>query len=112
MDDPMLLLDVVILGYGIYILCGAIKMRKDKQPPKWLISADERMRMRYPKKFCECIAKKTIIFGVICVAYGAFTLLESFYLDTMAAELISLAVFLAVLVWFMRELRKAKKECI
>lgn len=108
--DFMSLVDVILIIYGIYSIYIGKKMKTGGEPPQWLMSKQELTLFRKPRQFCEAMSSKTMIFGVICAVYGVYGLLLTVFLKSVAAEWVGIIVFLAGIVWFVRELNKAKKQ--
>ena len=106
----MSLFDIILIVYGIYSVSAAKKMKKEGRPPQWLVSQQDMMCIRNPRQFCECMAPKTMIFGVLCAVYGIYGLVADLYLKSRMAEGIGIIVFLVCIVWFISELNKAKRK--
>ena len=110
MLEFMNIIDVLVLAYGIYCTASSVKMKKEEKPAQWLLNDQDRMLMRRPKEFALYMFPKTMIFGILCIAYGGFALVNDYYLDNFAVAMISLAFFFAVLIWFMIVLRRGKSK--
>lgn len=110
--DFMSVFNIIIMLYGAYSMYTARKMQMDGNPPQWLVSQEELQRMRKPKQFCEIMAPKTMVFGLMCVVYGLFSLVETFFLKNTAAEVAEIAFFIVVIIWFIMNLRRAKRDCM
>lgn len=108
--EIMAVIDIFILGYGLYCFISSFKMRKDGKPAQWLVNADESMRMRHPKEFAAHMFPRTLIFSIFCVVYGVLALLNDVYFANMMAEMIGLAVFFVALIWYIVILRRAKSK--
>ena len=108
-DGGMSIVDVILIICGIYCLFTAGKMKCEHQIPKWLFSEQELYHIRQPKEFCEVMSPKTIIFGVLCMLFGAWGLITEFLITNKLAEAIGIGIFLVGIAWYMAQLSKAKK---
>lgn len=108
--DIMSVFDFILIVCGIYCIAAAVRMKKDGQPPQWLINQEERTRIRRPKQFCEYMSPKTMIFGILCLGYGFYGFFAVYYLKNQIADQIGMGVFIVCIIWFIVILRKARKE--
>lgn len=67
----LMIFDIVILGYGFLIVRGALQMHKTNVPASMLIPAEELTGCKDPVGFCEAMYQKTLVFGILCIVYGA-----------------------------------------
>lgn len=108
----MTIFDFIILIYGAYSVYTAQKMKKTGTPPAWLVPQQDIKRVRKPHEFCEVMRPKTFIFGLVCMLYGIYGLIESFYIKTDFAEAAGVTVFVVFMVWFIISLQNAKGKYI
>ena len=102
--------DLILFVYGIYTIYSAKKMQKDHQVPQWMVAEQERMKIRQPAKFCEMMAPKTQIFGILCILYGVYGMVADVLLKNFVAEMGGIVFFVVIIGWFMSQLNKAKRE--
>ena len=110
--DFIVVFDFILLIYGAYSVYASKKMKQTGQPPQWLMSAEEIQRVRKPQEFCDYMAPKTMLFGILCVVYGAYGVTVSLYLKNQIMEGIGVAAFIICIVWFIVTLTKAKKKYV
>ena len=55
---------------------------------------------------------KTLIFGLACVLYGIYGLIECFYIKNDFAEAAGVTVFVVFVIWFIISLQNAKGKYI
>lgn len=108
----MSVFNVILLLYGLYSIYSGRQMKATGEPVQWLMTMDEIKKARHPAEFCEYMAPKSIIFGVVCVLYGAFAIATDMIWKTNRLEYVSLVVFAVCIGWFYVTLRKAKKKYI
>ena len=98
--DVMLIFDVVIVIFGVYMIGAALKMKKTGKISSVVITAEEIARCRKTKEFIAFIYWKEAVFGALIdkvVSLGAFNVVE-------------LLIFLAAFLWFQSQLRKAREQ--
>lgn len=106
----MTIFDFIILVYGAYSIYTAQQMKKTGNPPIWLIPQQDVHRIQKPAQFCEEMRPKTFLFGLVCVLYGMYGLIESFYINNDFAEAAGVTVFVVFMVWFIITLQNAKRK--
>ena len=109
-DSFMILFDVIIFGYGIYLIYSGYQMKKTHQPSSLIINQTELVGARDVKGFCEAMYKPLILFGVLAVIYGIAGYVNDKYLNEPMANLIAIALFLILCFWFFRETKKNKTK--
>lgn len=109
-DSFMILFDVIILGYGLYMVYSAYQMRKTHQPPTMLINQAELVGARDVKGFCEAMFKPFVLFGMIAAIYGVVGLINDLYMEVPAMNFVSIALFLVLCFWFFKEMKKNKSK--
>ncbi len=100
----MTMIDLLILGIGIYTIYTAIMMKKSQDLKKgWLIGNDVNMRkVRDAKGYIEYIFGKTVFVGGMTVLYGLVGIVTSYVTLSLPIdpEIVMTAVYFVVLVWF------------
>ena len=109
-DSFMILFDVIIFGYGIYLIYSGYQMKKTHQPSSLIINQTELVGARDVKGFCEAMYKPLILFGVLAVIYGIAGYVNDKYLNGPIANLVAVALFLVLCFWFFRETKKNKAK--
>ncbi|MCD8156049.1 MAG: hypothetical protein LUD53_01075 [Clostridiales bacterium] len=104
----MTIFDFIILIYGAYSVYTAQQMKKTGTPPSWLVPQQDLHRIHKPQEFCELMRPKTFLFGLVCMLYGIYGLVESFYIKNDFAEAAGVTVFVVFMVWFIISLQNAK----
>ena len=108
----MTIFDFIILVYGAYSMYTAQQMKKTGVPPQWLVPQQDIHRVHKPEEFCDLMRPKTFVFGLVCVIYGLYGLVESFYIKNDFAEAAGVTVFVIFMVWFIISLQNAKSKYI
>ncbi|MCD8217059.1 MAG: hypothetical protein LUD01_03270 [Clostridiales bacterium] len=104
----MTIFDFIILIYGAYSVYTAQQMKKTGTPPAWLVPQQDLHRIHKPQEFCDLMRPKTFLFGLVCILYGIYGLVESFYIKNDFAEAAGVTVFVVFMVWFIISLQNAK----
>ncbi|MCI8326811.1 MAG: hypothetical protein HFI37_03440 [Lachnospiraceae bacterium] len=81
-------------------------------PAKMLIPEEDLIGSKDPKKFCEVMYKKTFLFGIVCVLYGMAGIGSEMLWKSRMGNSISLTIFIIVVLWYCREMRKARQTYI
>ena len=108
----MTIFDFIILVYGAYSIYTSQQMKKTGVPPAWLIPQQYISRVTRPREFCDVMGPKTFLFGLVCVLYGVYGLIESFYIKNDFAEAAGVTVFVVFVIWFIISLQNAKGKYI
>ncbi len=103
------IVDVILVICGIYCLATVGKMKKSHEIPQWLFSEQELRQIRKPDKFCEEMAPKTTVFGLICVVFGIYGLVIELLWYQKIAEVVGIGVLLIGIAWYSSQLNKVKR---
>ena len=106
----VLLFDIIILILGIAAIHAAIRMKKTGVPSAILIPKEEQARVRNAESFCEKMYQPTILFGALICLYGGVDILNRHFLKVPLMDILSMACFLIVCIWYVRKLREVKGE--
>ena len=107
----LMIFDIVLLGYGFLIVRGALQMHKTNVPASMLISAEELTGCKDPVGFCEAMYQKTLVFGILCIVYGAVCTINEYGLGSIKLlNIIALTVFIIAVLWFCKEMRSAREK--
>ena len=71
-DSFMILFDVIILCYGVYLVYSGYQMKNTHQPSNLIINQADLVGARDTKSFCEAMFKPTVVFGMMAILYGQF----------------------------------------
>ena len=107
-DSFMLLFDVIILCYGVYLVYSGYQMKNTHQPSNLIINQADLIGARDVKGFCDAMFKPTVIFGMMAALYGIVGFVNDRFVDESMVNLVSIALFLIMCVWFMKEMKKKK----
>lgn len=107
----LMIFDIVILGYGFLIVRGALQMHKTNVPASMLIPAEELTGCKDPVGFCKAMYQKTLVFGILCIVYGAVCTINEYGLGSIKLlNIIALTVFIIAVLWFCKEMRSAREK--
>ena len=104
--DVMLIFDVVIAIFGVYMIGAALKMKKTGK----ISSAEEIARCRKTKEFIAFIYWKEAVFGALIIAVGVLGIINDKVVSLGAFNVVELLIFLAAFLWFQSQLRKAREQ--
>ena len=109
-DSFMMLFDLIIFCYGLYMVYSAYQMKKTHQPPAMLINQAELVGARDVKGFCEAMFKPFVVFGMMAAIYGVLGLINDFFISLAALNFAAIILFLIMCYWFFREMKKNKSK--
>ncbi|MEY8331549.1 hypothetical protein AALB53_00225 [Lachnospiraceae bacterium 47-T17] len=109
-DSFMMLFDVIIFCYGVYMVYSAYQMRRTEQPPTMLINPMELVGARDVKGFCEAMFRPFVVFGMMASIYGLLGLVNDFFISLPALNFGAIILFLVMCYWFFREMKKNKSK--
>lgn len=108
--DVMLIFDVVIAIFGVYMIGAALKMKKTGKISSAVITAEEIARCRETKEFIAFIYWKEAVFGALIIAVGVLGIINDKVVSLGAFNVVELLIFLAAFLWFQSQLRKAREQ--
>jgi hypothetical protein len=111
-DSFLVLFDMIILFYGVYMVYCAFQMQKTHRPPNLIINESDLVGARDVKGFCDAMYKPLVCFGILAAIYGVISFVNDNYLDLPAVSFTSVVVFLAMCVWFVRLTKKNRTKYI
>ena len=103
--------DVVVLGFGVYLLISGTKMRHTKEPGTMILSEEEVKKCVQKEALAEFFFWREILMGVVFILYGVIRLLDKFVLKIGGILDIALMVFLLITaMWFYKSLMTARAK--
>lgn len=93
--DVMLIFDVVIAIFGVYMIAAALKMKKTGKISSAVITAEEIARCRKTKEFIAFIYWKEAVFGALIIAVGVLGIINDKVVSLGAFNVVELLIFLA-----------------
>lgn len=110
--DIMIIIDIVIAVFGIYMIGASLKMKKTGNISSVIITEEEIAKCKDKQGFIAFMYWKETAFGGVLVLVGALGLIDSLVASLGKWNIVELIVFLAAFVWFQTELRKARVKYI
>lgn len=114
MDDNIWsIFDLIFLAAGAYIIYAFILLKTTGElKTQILLNRDTDLKkckdLEGYKKF---IAPKLLTFGIVCIIYGAFGLVNTYVAELpLWLYIATMVLFFAALVWFALQSRKGTKE--
>lgn len=112
MKSVMLLFDIVVLIFGIYMIGAGLKMKKTGEISSAVITAEEIAKCRDKKGFIAFIYWKEAIFGGVVALVGVLGIVNEAIVSLGVLNIIEMIVFFATFIWFQIQLRTARKKYI
>lgn len=109
-DNIMMIFDVIIFGYGVYMVYCAKQMRETGQPPTILLNPMELVGARDIAGFCKAMYKPLMLFGIMAMVYGVVGMVNDLFVSMQMINLLLIGIFLLMCVWFFREMKHNKTK--
>ena len=109
-DSFMILFDVIILCYGVYLVYSGYQMKNTHQPSNLIINQADLVGARDTKSFCEAMFKPTVVFGIAAILYGGLAFADDRYLHVPMINTVAMPIFLALCIWFVWKMKKIKEK--
>lgn len=104
----VLIFDVIIFIFGADALYAAVRMKKTGVPSAILIPKEEQAKVKNPEKFCQKMYQPTIMFGLMICLYAAADFINRRVFQAPAVDLLGMACFFIVCIWYVKKLREVK----
>lgn len=108
--NVMIIFNIVIMGFGIYMIAAALKMKKTGVISSAVITEEEIAKCKDKKGFIEFMYWREAFFGVLIIIVGALGLVDDLVVSLGIFNIIEMLVFLAAFLWFQTGLRKAREK--
>ena len=107
-----LILNVVVLAYGIYTLITWYQMKQTGEINKRLLTRNRLMGRpcRDKQAFYDAVLQPTMIMGIVTTVVGALSIITTILRAGRYATLAADIVFLAVAVWYSKKVTDAIRE--
>ena len=112
MDSMFVMIDMIVAGFGCYILDGWFLM-KSKGEVKENLILPKGVTMKHCKDRAGFIAEiqpKMLVFGIATLACGAMGILNDFTQLLGNIYLVITIIFLVVVFWFGKTVKNASKK--
>ena len=111
MSDMSVFLDMIIIGGGVYMLYGALALRKGEIVANILlprnVSAD---RLKDKEGFIKAIFMKLLVLSIVTVLAGAAILINDMVDGFVWINVVAYVAFFAAIVVYGVAIKKAHKE--
>lgn len=104
----MAVFDIVIIGFGIYMIAAGLKMKKTGEISSMMLAEEEMKKCKDKAGFISYIYWKEAVFGAVMIGAGMLGLVNELVVSLGKFSYVELVVFLAVFLWFSRELGIAR----
>lgn len=106
----MTIFDVVIAGFGVYMIGAALQMKKSGVISPVIITQEEIAKCRDKKGFIADMYWKEALFGVVVALAGVLGFVNEQIVSLGAVPTIQMVVFLGAFLWFQSSLRRAREK--
>ncbi len=107
-----LILNAVVLAYGVYTLITWYQMKKTGEVNKRLLARNRLLGRpcRDKQAFYERVLQPTMIMGIVTTIVGALSILTTVLRAGRYATLVADLVFLGVAVWYSKKVTDAIRD--
>lgn len=111
-DGLFNLIDFFILGCGFYALYSAyVLQREGKIIRTFLVFKETDLNScKDLQGYANFMAPKLQAFGIVMIVYSATSMINTYLVNIQTLFWVMMAVFLAALVWYAMEVKKAMKK--
>lgn len=112
MDDMFGAISILILCCGIYCLYAYFKMKKDGHINEVLLLGKNFTENQCKDKdaYMKKAVPAVLIFGIMTTLYGVIDAIHFYVTPIKTIDMVAMAVFFVVLVWFMVTTTKLKNK--
>lgn len=110
--DVMLIFDIILVVFGLYMVGAALLMRKKGRISSVMLTPEEITKCKNSDGFIAYMYGREIIFGGIVAVMGVLGLLNDLVLELSFYNVIEMLLFLGVFLWFQGELSKARANFV
>lgn len=108
--EVMLIFYVIMMGFGVYMIGAALKMKKTGEISSVVITEEEIAKCKNKQGFIEFIYWKEALFGIMIILVGALGIINDKVISLGVFNIVELVVFLAAFLWFQNSLCKAREQ--
>lgn len=110
--DMMLIIDVVIMIFGIYMAIISVQMIRTGRIHKIILAEEELKKCKKPKEFVRYLSPRMLVFSVIVIVVGIAGILFDTVAEAGKWNYIFLLVFLLAFFVFSTQFRKAREDFV
>lgn len=108
--NPLLIIDIVSIGFGIYMLCICISMKRTGKIHSVLLTEPEIKKCRHPEKFIAYMNPRLLGFSIITLIDGVIGLADVLVISSRYLDFAYMIIFFAAFLWFTSTLKKAREK--
>ena len=108
--NTLLIIDIVILGFGIYMLCICISMKGTGKIHSVLLTEPEIKKCKHPEKFIAYMNPRLLGFSIITLIDGVIGLVDELVISSRYLDFAYMIIFFAAFLWFTGALKKAREN--
>lgn len=108
--NTLLIMDIVILGFGIYMLYVCVHMKKTKKVHSVLLAEEELKKCKNQKGFVDYITPKMIAFACISLIDAVIGIVGELLVHNVYLNYAYMIIFFAAFLWFGSCLKKAREK--
>lgn len=108
--NVMVIIDILVVGFGLYMIFSGLKMKKTGKISSAVITEEEIKKCRRKKEFIDFIYWKEAAFGCVMCLSGIVGLINELVVSIGKVAFLEMFVFLGAFLWFQQALRSAREQ--
>lgn len=108
--NTLLIMDIVILGFGVYMLFVCYSMKKSGKIHSVLLAESELKKCKHQKEFVQFMTPRLFIFSIITLIDGVIGIVAEQFVTSRYLDFVYMIIFFAAFIWFSCSLKKAREK--
>ena len=108
--DSVLMMDIVILLFGLYILYATIRMKKKGVIDKMLMAESEIKKIKAKDGFIQYMSPHLIVFSSLVIVDGIFGIITDEFVKIPYSNWIIMVTFLIAVIYLLNRIRVSKEK--
>lgn len=108
--DSVLMMDIVILLFGLYILYATIRMKRKGVIDKMLMAESEIKKIKDKDGFIQYMSPHLIVFSAVVIVDGIFGIITDEFVKIPYSNWIIMVTFLIAVIYLLNRIRVSKEK--
>lgn len=108
--DTLLLMDLVIICFGVYMLYVSMTMKQTNKIHPILFADEELKHCKKQEELVAYIAPRMFAFAIITSLDGVVGIVSELFVTERILQFIFMVIFLISFIWFTKCLKKAREK--
>ena len=108
--NTLLIMDIVILGFGVYMLFVCYSMKKSGKIHSVLLAESELKKCSHQTEFVQFMTPRLLAFAIITLIDGTIGIVAEQFISSRYLDFAYMIIFFAAFIWFSCSLKKAREK--